>query len=44
MLTSAQRALLVCEGLDTIATIKLNGHMVAQTDNMFRFFPFVSQQ
>ncbi len=27
---------LVCDGLDTLATIELNGHMLDQTDNMFR--------
>ncbi len=26
---------LVCDGLDTIATIRINGHTVATTDNMF---------
>ena len=27
---------LVCDGLDTLATVTLNGHTVGQTDNMFR--------
>jgi beta-mannosidase len=31
---------LVCDGLDTLATIVLNGHEVAQTDNMFVGSPF----
>lgn len=31
---------LVCEGLDTLAEIKLNGHLVASTDNMHRRYKF----
>jgi len=27
---------LVCEGLDTLATVSLNGHVLGTTDNMFR--------
>jgi beta-mannosidase len=27
---------LVCDGLDTLATVSLNGHALGQTDNMFR--------
>jgi beta-mannosidase len=27
---------LVCDGLDTLATLTLNGHQLGQTDNMFR--------
>ena len=27
---------LVCDGLDTLATVSLNGHVLGQTDNMFR--------
>ncbi len=27
---------LVCDGLDTLATLTLNGHLLGQTDNMFR--------
>jgi beta-mannosidase len=27
---------LVCDGLDTLATVTLNGHLLGQTDNMFR--------
>ena len=30
------RVLLRCEGLDTLATIVLNGRVLARTDNMFR--------
>lgn len=30
------RARLVCEGLDTYATVRLNGHVVLEADNMFR--------
>lgn len=35
-LLSAPHVLLIFEGLDTYATIKLNGHERLQTDNMFR--------
>ena len=31
---------LKCEGLDTLATIRLNGTQVARTDNMFRTYEF----
>lgn len=31
-----ERVWLVCDGLDTLATISLNGHSLGQTDNMFR--------
>lgn len=31
---------LVCEGLDTLATIRLNGNTLACTDNMFRRYAF----
>lgn len=31
---------LVCEGLDTFATIMLNGEVLAQTDNMYRSWIF----
>lgn len=33
-------ALLRCEGLDTPATIRVNGERVAKTDNMFRIYEF----
>jgi beta-mannosidase len=29
---------LVCEGLDTLATIHINGHILAETDNMHRTY------
>jgi beta-mannosidase len=32
--------LLRCEGLDTLATIRINGVQVARTDNMFRTYEF----
>ncbi len=34
------RVRLVCEGLDTLATIKLNGKVVGTADNMFRTWDF----
>jgi beta-mannosidase len=30
------KILLVCDGLDTLATVTLNGHKLGHTDNMFR--------
>ena len=30
------KVFLVCDGLDTLATVTLNGHRLGQTDNMFR--------
>lgn len=39
-----QHQLLRCEGLDTLATITLNGHKLAQTDNMFRTWEFNVRQ
>jgi len=37
-LLSQDRICLSCEGLDTFATITLNGQPVAETDNMFRIW------
>ncbi len=34
------RVLLRCEGLDTLATVRINSHEVARTDNMFRTYEF----
>ena len=34
------RAELVCEGLDTISDLRLNGHFVAHTDDMHRTYRF----
>jgi beta-mannosidase len=34
------RVLLRCEGLDTLATLILNGHEIARTENMFRTWEF----
>lgn len=31
---------LVCDGLDTLAQIMVNGHLIANTDNMFRSYVF----
>lgn len=35
-----ERLLLHCDGLDTFATIKINGHPLGKTDNMFRSWEF----
>jgi len=35
-LLSEEKVLLVCDGLDTLATVVLNGHELGHTDNMFR--------
>src|SRR5271169_5675608 len=32
----AEKVFLVCDGLDTLATVVLNGHELGHTDNMFR--------
>jgi beta-mannosidase len=34
------RVLLHCEGLDTLATIKINGREIGRADNMFRLWEF----
>ena len=34
------RVLLRCEGLDTLATVKINGQEVGRADNMFRLWEF----
>jgi len=39
-LLAHNQVLLSCEGLDTLATILLNGSEVGQTDNMFRSWEF----
>jgi beta-mannosidase len=39
-LLARQQVLLRCEGLDTLATIKINGQEVGRTDNMFRTWEF----
>jgi beta-mannosidase len=39
-LLSCRRVLLRCEGLDTLATVRLNGKRVSETDNMFRMYEF----
>lgn len=36
----ASNILLHCEGLDTLATIFINGHEIARTDNMYRTWEF----
>src|SRR5664280_2401996 len=35
-LLAQEKVLLVCDGLDTLAKIVLNGHELGSTDNMFR--------
>jgi beta-mannosidase len=35
-LFTQEKILLVCEGLDTLATVMLNGHELGHTNNMFR--------
>ncbi len=35
-LFSEEKIFLVCDGLDTLATVILNGHELGRTDNMFR--------
>ncbi len=37
-LLAEERVELVCEGLDTLAEVTLNGHLVGRSDNMFRAF------
>jgi beta-mannosidase len=39
-LLACARVLLECDGLDTFATITLNGRRIARTDNMFRTWRF----
>jgi beta-mannosidase len=39
-LLARQRILLVCLGLDTLATVRINSQLVGQTDNMFRTWEF----
>ena len=35
-LLGEEKVFLVCDGLDTLATVTLNGHELGRTDNMFR--------
>ena len=35
-----EKLLLKCHGLDTLATIWINGRLLAKTDNMFRTYEF----
>jgi beta-mannosidase len=39
-LLAHDRVLLRCEGLDTLATVRLNGKRIAKTDNMHRTYEF----
>ncbi len=38
-----EKVLLVCDGLDTLAVVVLNGHEIAHTDNMFRRYEWEVQ-
>ena len=35
-LLAKEKVFLVCDGLDTLAEVRLNGHLLGKTDNMFR--------
>ncbi len=37
-LLAEERVFLVCDGLDTLAEVSLNGQPVGRTDNMFRSY------
>ena len=39
-MSGQDRVLLHCDGLDTLASISINGRKIAQTDNMFRTYEF----
>jgi beta-mannosidase len=39
-LLAKERVLLRCEGLDTLATLKLNGKVIGTADNMYRIWEF----
>ncbi|HOX05161.1 MAG TPA: hypothetical protein PK280_02075 [Planctomycetota bacterium] len=39
-LLARDRVLLVCEGLDTLAEVRVNGRLLGKTDNMFRTWEF----
>ncbi|UCD08226.1 MAG: glycoside hydrolase family 2 protein [Dehalococcoidales bacterium] len=43
-LVEKKRIILRCEGLDTLATIKINSHEIGRTDNMFRTYEFDVKQ
>ena len=43
-LLTQEKILLVCDGLDTLATVVLNGHELDQTDNMFRKYQWEVKQ
>jgi beta-mannosidase len=40
VLLAQKQILLRCEGIDTLATIRINGQEIARTDNMFRTWEF----
>ena len=39
-LLSHQKVVLVCEGLDTLSSVYINNHLIAQTNNMHRRYEF----
>ena len=43
-LLSEEKVFLVCDGLDTLATVVLNGHELGHTDNMFRRYQWEIKQ
>lgn len=43
-LLSADRVRLVCEGLDTLATVRLNGRLAGETNNMHRTHEFAVKE
>jgi beta-mannosidase len=36
LVLAQERVFLTCDGLDTLAEVRLNGHLLGKTDNMFR--------
>jgi len=43
-LLSEEKVFLVCDGLDTLATVVLNDHVLGHTDNMFRRYQWEVKQ
>lgn len=40
-LLMAERVELVCEGLDTLTELYVNGKLLAETDNMHRIYVYI---